>query len=576
MREIFSRLPVFWSGYQLAICLGPDEFETSSGRIVRLRRPFLYLNEHTPVGHWRWWVIAADRAGLGAWPVREWDFDIVTPAEQMTFDAFKRELRSQLPGHVYDEHFASLTLFAWDGSRAIFGTGTSGGAAAQLMQAYAHSVCNAWLRACGPFEELQLGETRLFSAYELGADEKKAANDTMGTSQAATGALKRRPRLTGESSELSNRRALITRGEENSVPFDGRYLDDRVRAAEDGGTLQHDKTLDTFCVNATNRMARKAVMRMLEGTGAPITYVYGVSGWGKSHLINAAALEWLRRNPSKRLMYLHYDSLVADVSDACVSNSVKELKAYLQDTDLLVFDDVHLLRGRKRTQEELACLIDKLVQAGKPVLVAGTLAPAELAKTGILQRLSDRLLGGLPVAIEAPDFELRLRFAIQRATMLKAQRGIVIPQRHLELVARRCDQSLREVEGVLRRLDLEYDPGGPPITDDQVRTIISDTLDARRHGATIDDLFDYCCEVCGVTRDEMASKSRRQPLVRARQAFALAARKLTDAPLTEIGAMVCRDHTTIIHSIDKAEIIAETDQQFADRISSIFEQFQKR
>ena len=116
-------------------------------------------------------------------------------------------------------------------------------------------------------------------------------------------------------------------------------------------------TLDRYCVNDTNRLARQAVTRLLEGTSSPITYVYGTSGRGKSHLLNAAAVEWMRRRPGSKLRYISYDSLMSDVVDAHISSNVKELRRFLHDTDILVFDDVHMLRGRKRTQEELACLL---------------------------------------------------------------------------------------------------------------------------------------------------------------------------------------------------------------------------
>ena len=276
------------------------------------------------------------------------------------------------------------------------------------------------------------------------------------------------------------------------------------------------------------------------------------------------------------MLYLTYDSLMTDVSEAFISKSVKELRSFLQATDVLLIDDIQLLRGRKRTQEELDCLIDRLRQAGKRVLVAGALPPARLSETGISKRLADRLAGGLCVQIEKPDYDLRLRVAKQAAVAFEAHTGAVIPQRHLDLIARRCEDSVRELEGMLSLLQvaMEAEAGDAgALSDDRVKRLLSDHLSHRRQVVTIEEIFEYTAQTFGLTKDELASRSRKQPIARARHAFCLAARKLTDTPLTGIAAVLGRDHTTVMHSVKQAEILAETDTVFGSRITHIFDEF---
>lgn len=499
------------------------------------------------------------------------------------FSAFKSALKDRLGADIYLNYVEPMSVGAWDNDFVVLITNNQ--SAANLMtKEYGPQVHFEWTRNCGPVNHLEVAgaaspiycqqRTPAISVVQDGLPDMsgvKGAIPLKAQHQAylAESAL---PRL--EEVERVFNPPLEAKNE-NSEAFSP-DTDTEPPSYEGSGTLNPNMSMDRFCVNETNKMARMAIEQVIAGNGAPVTYIYGAMGRGKSHLLNAAALEWLRLKPTDKLMYLTYDSLVADVSDAFISNSVKELRTFLRDTDVLMFDDVQLLRGRKRTQEELACLIERLQQAGKPVVVAGALTPAQLAETGISQRLAERIAGGISVGINAPDLELRMKVAEAKAQAFHERTGLHIPRRHVELIARRCDASVRELEGMMRYIELavesQADPS-TPLSDDVVRRMLSEKLSGRRMETTLEDLFAFTAETFGLSKSELTSKSRKQPIVRARQAFALAARKLTDSPLTAIGAMIARDHTTVMHSVQKAEIIAETDTSFADKITRIFDEF---
>ena len=491
------------------------------------------------------------------------------------FDAFKDVLRDRFGPAVYDSYFHTLGLAEASEGGVVLSAPTRF-TANLISQRFGAGMRDAWSESCGPVSRLSV----------------KGVQD-LRRAPAASAPVRPAPKLTASPFRRQDGAEAVSKPAYEPLGATGRNGagHEKGRVVEPSGfdsaapvRFQQAMSLDRFCVNETNKLARHAVTKMLDGTGAPVTYVYGAAGRGKTHLLNAAAQEWARRRSGDDVLYLTYDSLMTDVSEAFISKSVKELRGFLQRTDVLMVDDIQLLRGRKRTQEELDCLIDRLRGAGKRVLVAGALPPARLSETGISQRLADRLAGGLCVQINKPDYDLRLRVAKQAAVQFEQQTGAVIPQRHLDLIARRCEDSVRELEGMLSLLQVameaEAGRGGDTVqatqlSDERVRRLLAEHLSHKRRAVTIEDIFEYTARTFGLTRDEIAGRARKQPIVRARHAFCLAARKLTDTPLTGIGAMVNRDHTTVMHSIKAAEILAEADAVFGDRITQIFDEFEQ-
>ena len=492
-------------------------------------------------------------------------------------DAFKEALRERFGPAVYDSYFHTLGLAEATGEGVVLSAPTRF-TANLINQRFGAGMRDAWSESCGPVPKLDV----------RGAQDLASAS---GPSALAPG--RPAPKLAASPFRRQEGRAAVSKPAYK--PLGAPSGHEKGRVIEPSGfdsaapvRFHQAMSLDRFCVNETNKLARHAVTKMLDGTGAAVTYVYGAAGRGKTHLLNAAAQEWARRRSGDDVLYLTYDSLMTDVSEAFISKSVKELRTFLQRTDVLMVDDIQLLRGRKRTQEELDCLIDRLRGAGKRVLVAGALPPARLSETGISQRLADRLAGGLCVQINRPDYDLRLRVAKQAAAQFEQQAGAVIPQRHLDLIARRCEDSVRELEGMLSLLQVAMEaeagrtgdgphasPQAAQLSDERVRRLLAEHLSHKRRTVTIEDIFDYTARTFGLTKEAIAGRARKQPIVRARHAFCLAARKLTDTPLTGIGAMVNRDHTTVMHSIKAGEILAEADTVFGDRITQIFDEFEQ-
>jgi chromosomal replication initiator protein len=463
------------------------------------------------------------------------------------FSKFKSHLKEQFGAAIYDSYFERLSL-AEMGEDYVTLAAPTRFSASLISQRYALRMRQVWSEQIAPVRSLNVK-----GLQELAPSAPQGFAATPAPAPVRPSATPRR---------------------EKAKTQEARSFD-----AANGSSFALGMTMERFCSNATNALAYRAVAKLLEGQGGSLVMLYGASGRGKTHLLNAAGQEWLRQHPGDNVLYLTYDALMTDVSEAFISKSVKELRSFLQNTDVLLIDDIQLLRGRKRTQEELDCLIDKLRSAGKRVLVAGSVPPKELAETGISARLAGRLGGGLCVAIERPDLDLRVAIAKQFAEEAAATSGVRMASKHLEFIARRCEDSVRELEGALSLIQVAAEATaeiGDHLSDDRVRQLLSEHLSSKKAVLTGEAILDYTVEVFGLSKEDLKSRTRKQPIVRARHAFCFALRKLTDTPLTAIGAMVDRDHTTVMHSIKTAEILAETDPVFGRRITQIFEEFEQR
>lgn len=344
--------------------------------------------------------------------------------------------------------------------------------------------------------------------------------------------------------------------------------------------LSPSLTFENFCVGDCNRLAFAATRAAVEDTSEPMVYIHGASSRGKTHLLNAIGLDWYRRNPSDNILYITYDKLVNSYADAVMSRSVTDLRRFLDKIDLLLVDDVHFLRGRKATQEELLCLVDRLIARNKTVVITGNLPAVKLSETGINARLTDRMGGGMSAHIERPDYSLRLRILDQLCQQDRLVSDCNLPGNILQLIARRCDGSIREMEGAYKTIRLHartllLQPGSPALDEETVSKMLGEHLSSIKKEPELDAILEQTAQVFGVTPDEIKSRRRMQAIAKARHAYCLLVRKLTDAPLKQIGALTNRDHTTVLSSIDRAGILAETDAKFADRISILIDHFER-
>jgi chromosomal replication initiator protein len=294
---------------------------------------------------------------------------------------------------------------------------------------------------------------------------------------------------------------------------------------------------------------------------------------GKTHLEHLICSEWQKNEAAGPCVYVTYRNLTnACVKAARSTNSTSALQALhktLLSNALLAFDDIHLLEGKGRTQEELLVVIDAALDSGKQVVLAGDAPPAKLAEAGINKRLTDRLAGGLCAPIHEADETLRLEILKKRVRRGDAR--CLIGDDVLEFIARTFNQSVRETIGALNQLFLMYGQEEITVSLDDAKAILKSRLDERRKVSTLDDAIAAGAEAFSLRLEEMTGRSQPQRIVRARHAVVYCAREVLKESFPRIGKALKRDHTTVMSSYRRAQALVERDKAFQEGVRRIRE-----
>lgn len=332
--------------------------------------------------------------------------------------------------------------------------------------------------------------------------------------------------------------------------------------------LDPRQTFDAFAVDASNEVAVAAARQIFDET-APreLLYLYGPQGVGKSHLMQSAGNEWMRRYPDSRCLYLTHNNVQNGCVQALMSSSTMALQRDILSNDLVMIDDIHLLAGKQKTMREVVNLMTAITSAGRQLIVAGELAPGALEKAEILSRLADRLAGGLAVGI-APSDE-----ALRRAVLIKTRDSsdlrCTITDEAIDLVARLFSSSMRECIGAYKQLALVFKEQSVVIGPAEALAALKSRLGARKRSATLDEALAASASAFGLSLEEIRGRTQPQRIVRARHAFVYVARVSMGESYPRIGRALGRDHTTAMSSMDRAEALISRDKDFAARVAAI-------
>jgi chromosomal replication initiator protein len=332
--------------------------------------------------------------------------------------------------------------------------------------------------------------------------------------------------------------------------------------------LDQRMTFDNLAVDETNDVAAAAARQIfLDDSPRDIFYVFGPSGVGKSHLLQACGNEWMRRYPGGRCAYITHNNIQSGCVGALLSNSTMNLQRDFLSNDLVMIDDIHLLAGKKRTLEEVLNLINAIVSAGRQLIVAGELPPAALARAGVNDRLADRLAGGLAVRV-APGGE-KLRREVLAKHRDAADVRCSINDAALDLVARIFSSSMRECIGAFKQLALVYKDHPGEIGPNEAMAALQTRLCDRRRKATLDETLAAAAVAFGITQEEIAGRAQPQRIARARHAFVYVARTALAESYPRIARVLGRDHTTAMSSLNRAEALMERDKAFKAGVAAI-------
>jgi chromosomal replication initiator protein len=332
------------------------------------------------------------------------------------------------------------------------------------------------------------------------------------------------------------------------------------RPIKDESRLNPGFTFSSFVNGKSNQIARAAAVQIAENPGMAYNplFIYGGTGLGKTHLMQAIGSEVLRRNPHAKVRYCHAEKFVEDVVRAYQHKSFDSLKRYYRTLDLFLIDDVQFFVGKTRSQEEFFYTFNALFEAHKQVVITSDCFPKEMA--GIEDRLISRFGWGLTVAVEPPELEMRVAILLKKAQI----DGVHLDEAVAFFIAKHIRSNVRELEGALKRVLAYARFNNTVVSVVTAKEALKDLLAVLSRQVSIENIQKTVADYFKIKVSDMYSKKRFRSVARPRQ-FAMAlAKELTQQSLPEIGeAFGGRDHTTVLHACRKIAELREADQACA-------------
>jgi len=329
----------------------------------------------------------------------------------------------------------------------------------------------------------------------------------------------------------------------------------------------------TFVIGKSNELAAAAAHAVAEAPGKTYNplFIYGATGLGKTHLMQAVAHAVLGKYPGTRVHYFGAEQFINEVIESIHARTMSEFRRrYRNDLDLFLVDDVHFLEGKEMTQEEFFHTFNALFEAHKQIVLTSDRPPKEIP--GLEDRLISRFEWGLVADIGHPDLEHRI--AILRKKAEQDHLELTIPDDVLRFIAEHIRSSVRELEGCIIKLLLFASLKNREVTIELAREALSDKIRQGEEGTSygqptpsIDRVQEVVARRWGVTPEGLRSKARTKTLTIPRQVAMYLARNMLSMQLVEIGqAFGGRDHSTVIHSVDKVERQMMRDRTFKERV----------
>ncbi|MCR5213533.1 MAG: chromosomal replication initiator protein DnaA [Eubacterium sp.] len=351
------------------------------------------------------------------------------------------------------------------------------------------------------------------------------------------------------------------------ISADGSYSADYYQAIE-RSNLDPKYTFENFVIGESNRHAYAtcaAVADLPSQDNMNPLFLYGGSGLGKTHLIQSIAHFILQRDPSMNVLYASSERFTNDIIAAIQKNKTDEFREKYRQVDVLIIDDIQEIIGREATQQEFFNTFNFLYEAKKQIILSSDRPPKEIKELN--ERLRSRFEWGVPIDIQAPDYETRMAILKNKAE----KGGINIPENILVYIATNIVSNVRELEGALNKLSVYSKLSNEDLTlelaMETLRDLISKDTDKN---ITPDYILSTVSEHLNVSISDIQSNKRSKDIAIARQTVMYLCRQLTDKSLQTIGESVGgRDHATVYNGIKRIEDKISSDPSFESTINII-------
>jgi chromosomal replication initiator protein len=333
-------------------------------------------------------------------------------------------------------------------------------------------------------------------------------------------------------------------------------------------------TFQNFVIGKSNELAAAAAQAASASPGKVYNplFLYGQTGLGKTHLMQAIAHEILNKTPNVRLCFIATEQFTNELVTAIQTRTTAGFRRRYREVDLLLVDDVHFLKRTEATQEEFFHTFNALYEAGRQIVLTSDRPPSEIP--GLEARLVSRFQWGMVADIEPPDLEHRIAILQNKAKLDHLE--LTIPDDVIQFIAHHVWSSVRELEGSIIRLLAYASLKHQPITIELARQALRDKLKPGEENdiqavlrLSVPTIQAAVAEEWGITVEALCSKVRTKQLTVPRQVAMHLVRELLGLQLVEIGnAFGGRDHSTVIHSLEKVQELQQ-DVDFARRFQTL-------
>lgn len=334
-------------------------------------------------------------------------------------------------------------------------------------------------------------------------------------------------------------------------------------------SLNKQYTFDTLIIGKNNELAHAASVAVAESPGSRYNplFIYGGVGLGKTHLIHAVGNKMLANNPRLRILYATSEKFTNDFISAIQQKKLDDFKRHYRQVDMLLIDDVQFIAGKEQTQEEFFHTFNELRDKGKQIILTSDRLPKDIP--AIEQRLISRFEWGMIADVGAPSLETRI--AILKTKIAKS--GIAIDDKIINFVAENVVNNIRELEGALNKIMVYYNMSREPLTLNKVQELLeSITNNNKRKSVTIRKIAENVAGFYSVTLDDLLKQSRKKEFVKPRQAAMYLVRKELNSSFPTIGEFFGgRDHTTVMHGVEKVEKAVKSEDNIKKELDLILE-----
>ena len=323
--------------------------------------------------------------------------------------------------------------------------------------------------------------------------------------------------------------------------------------------LNSTKRFDNFVVGNSNRFAcaaAQAVGNHEPGQSYNPLFIYGASGLGKTHLIQAIGNKMLELNPHLKILYLTSETFTNEMINCLQNKTMEAFRKKYRGIDCLIIDDIQFLKNKEMTQEEFFNTFNTLTEAKKQIVISSDRPPKDL--DSLEERLRSRFASGLTADIQQPDTETKIAILRKKAEA----EHVSIPGDVIQMIAMSISSNIRMIEGAFIKIVAFSSLMKEPITVDLARKVLDDMGNPVQSVITIEKIIDYICATYKLKLEDILSHKRSKDIAEPRQIAMYLCREITDISLPRIGSKFGRDHTTVIHACEKITKMRKEDKNF--------------